>query len=431
MNPPLLTRVRRLLRSPWTITAELASVALAGVAATLVDQHPTAGERARRLVAHPLGGRVVDLLGLDRIFTSGWFLAAVGVSAASLALVAWEQWRRGAREWRIPDEARFRAAPFRRTFSRPARGAGRRVRITSRGRVALLGAPLFHTGLLVVMLAGIVRMLLGADAARALHEGGRLEVGAGAFETQERGWLAGPVALPAEVRLLRLHPTYHPSGELRELAADVTVGGAPAESRVAVNAPLQIGATRLYLTSSLGAAALVDVALATSSPQDPAATPGTAAALLLPEGGDYAFAGPLPDGSELRLRAPLQPGAERPPPWVEARVLSDGVLRAAGRLQPGAALALPGGGSLTLREVRWWVRVVASRDPSTWPVYVGLAVTVLGVLLLFGVTRVDTLVVAESRGDTEEVLVALRPGAHAPAYAEAFELLVEREAGGG
>lgn len=414
------SRARRFLRSPWTITAELAGIAVAGFAATVIDQHPTAAERARRLFAHPLGGRVVDALGLDRIFTSGWFLAVVAVSAASLALVAWEQWRRAVREWAVPAEARFRTAPYQRTVTRPARGDGRRVRIASRGRASTLGAPLFHTGLLVVTLGGVARMLLGADAAREVYEGQRVPAAA-AFEQQELGWLAEPVALSTDVRLRTLRPAHHPSGELRELDADLAIGTQEVVSRVAVNTPLEVGSTRLYLGSTFGPLAVLEV--------DLPAGPGAAAyaAVLYPERGDYTFAGPLADGSELRLRTPRSPPAERPPAWIDVRVLSGGVLRAAGRLQPGATLALPGGGAIALRDVRWWVRMVASRDPSTWPVYAGFALTVLGVVLMFALTRVDTLVAVEPRGDTEEVRVALRPAAHAPAYADEFERLVRSE----
>jgi cytochrome c biogenesis protein ResB len=426
MSSALVRRARRALRSPWTITVELAGVALAGVAATIVQQHPTPAERIRWAVVHPVAGRIVSLLALERIFTAPWFLLVVALALCSLALVMWEQWRRVAREWRPPPEAAFHAAPFRRSVERPASGAGRRVRITSRGRLGQLGSPLFHTGLLVVTVAGVLRMLYGANAARMMREGERLAAGPAAWETQDLGWLAAPVALPATVRLGTLLPAYYPSGELQALSAELTVDGAPGAEPLAVNSPLDVGSTRLYLTQAFGAAVVFHV----DRPGAPAAAP--TAALLFPEAsGDYEWTGPLEDGSELRLRAPVAPPGARPPGEIDVRILSNGVLRGAGRLQPGAVLPLPGGGGVVLRDVRWWVRLAASRDPTTWPIYLGFGVAILGVVLLFGLTRVDTLVVVEPRGDVEEVRVALRPHRHVPLHAEEFERLMQREARGG
>jgi hypothetical protein len=113
---------------------------------------------------------------------------------------------------------------------------------------------------------------------------------------------------------------------------------------------------------------------------------------------------------------------------VDVRVLDGDALVAAGRLERGSALALPDGTSLVLRDVRWWVRVTASRDPTAWPMFAGFAIAILGVVLMFGLVRVDTLVVAEPGEGGEKVTLAMRPQRLAPAFAERFERLVEREA---
>jgi cytochrome c biogenesis protein ResB len=367
----------------------------------------------------------VQLLGLDRVFTSPWFLALVAIAACSLAVVVWEQWRRLGREWGPPTEASFRTAPFRREFSRVATGEGRRVRITTRGRAGSLGSPLFHTGLLVVAISGVGRMLVGADAAGEVMERAVVPAGAEGFATQDRGLIAAPVALPHPVRLVELVPSYYASGDLLRLSARIAPDPeSPATVEIAVNAPLELGPTRLYLTQELGPAFILEIQRGGVST--------VRAALLRPgDAGDYEWNGPLPDGLDLRLRAPAAPAGVRPPGLLDVRVLSWGALVAAGRMQPGSSLELPSGGRITLREVRWWVKVAASRDPTTWPVYLGFGIAITGVVLLFAFIRTDVLLVVEPAGEEERVVVAMRPRRLAPIFAERFERLVEEERGRG
>ena len=57
----------------------------------------------------------------------------------------------------------------------------------------------------------------------------------------------------------------------------------------------------------------------------------------------------------------------------------------------------------------------------------GFAMAIVGVVLMFGFVRVDTLVVAEPDGEGERVTVAMRPQRLAPVFADRFARLVERE----
>jgi ResB-like family len=414
-------RLKRFLRSPWTITVELLGIALAGFATTLVEQHPTELVRQRLVEDHPLLASAIRILWLDRVFTAPWFLAIVALAAGSLSIVCWEQWTRLFREWKVPGEAWFRAAPYRQVLTRPATGTGRRVEIAIRGRIGALGSPLFHLGLLVCAVAGVGRMLVAADASREIWEGGVIAAVPAGFERQDLGPLARPVSLPEEVRFAEIVPRYYPSGALLEFDARVRVGADPGRQvPMAVNEPLDFGATRLYLSQAFGPAAVM------TFPGEKG--PETGLMLLAPgAAGDYEWAGTLRGGAEVRLRAPIEKGAVRPPEVVEVRALKGDTLLAAGRLGPGGALELPGAGFVVLREVRWWVRVLASRDPTAWPMFVGFGMAIAGVILMFGLVRVDTLVVAEPDGEGERVTLAMRPQRLAPVFADRFARLVERE----
>ncbi len=424
--PTLLPpRVRKFLRSPRTIVVELLGIAAAGVAATIVDQNPTALQRERLAEASPLLAKLVHALALDHVFSAWWFLGLVGVAAGSLAIVTVEQWKRLLREWGPPAETAFRGAPYRRAIRRPVAGdapaTARRVSVTTTGRMGSLGSPLFHSGLLLVAVAGVARMLWGADAAREVWEGARITAAPEAFEVQDHGPLAAPVSLPQPVKLVELLPTYYPSGTLLGLSARLEVGERdPRAAAIAVNDPLDLGDTRIYLTQSFGPAAVLEV------PSDGA--PVVRALLLAPDDiGGYEWVGPLPGRRELRVRAPPVNAQSRPAGVVDVRVLSGDALVAAGRMEKGSALPLPDGTSIVLRDVRWWVRVTASRDPTAWPMFAGFAIAIVGVVLMFGVVRVDSLVVAEPGQGGETVTLAMRPQRLAPVFAERFERMVERE----
>jgi cytochrome c biogenesis protein ResB len=416
------SRARRVLRSPRTITAELGLVVLAGLAASLVDQHPTPFAQVRLSILHPVGAWLIHHLQLDRVLSARWFLGVVAVATCSLAIVVWEQWGRVRREWRKPLEVSFRGAPYRRETLRPSSGRGRLVRVESHGRIGVLGSPLFHTGLLVVALSGMARMLFGANAAREVVERQVIATTAEAFQVQDLGPLAGPVILPTEVRFVELVPAYYPSGGLLGLSSRVEMGSRSDRwATLAVNAPLSVGPVELYLTQSFGPAALLDLG----------EEGGPQLALLAPgETSDYEWAGPLPGGLELRLRAPGKPEA-RPPQLLDVRVLQAKTLLAAGRLAPGGSLSLPGGRTIGLLEIRWWVTILAARDPTVWPIFAGFAVAIAGVILMFAVTRVDVMVQVEPADAGEKVTVAMRPRRLAPLYAERFERLVQRELGKG
>ncbi|HSB21149.1 MAG TPA: cytochrome c biogenesis protein ResB [Anaeromyxobacteraceae bacterium] len=412
---------KRLLRSPRTIVAELVLLALAGLASTAVTQAPTPAERGRLALEHPLAAAAVRLLGLDHVFQTWWLLCLVALAGASLSIVLVEQWRRLAREWRaLPTEASFRSAPHRAEFLRPARGAA--TRLESRHRIGLAGSPLFHLGLLVVLLAGIGRMLFGVDAVVHLYEGEVLEPRPEAFGAQWRGLLARPLSLGVPVELRALLPGRYPSGQLARLEARVALGGpAPREEVLAINAPLDLGPDRLYLSSRHGCAAFLEIEWQGATEREVA---------MLDEAGPREFEASQvrPGGLRLRLRARAGPGGERPAE-LELRVLGGHALLAGATLRPGEGLELPGGGRVVLRDLRWWARLVAARDLSTWPAYAGFALALGGAILMFSVVKVDAAVIVRREGEWERVSVALRPERFSPLFADRFRRLVREEGG--
>lgn len=394
-QPTRLQSVRRFLRSPGLVTAELLGVVAAGVAGTFAPA----------------------------VFGSPVFLALVLLSALSVAIVAWDQWVRGVAEWRFtPTEGAFAGTPFRTELLRRRRPGGwSGVRVEN--RLGAFGPALFHAGLLVLMLAGVGRLLWGAEAFVDLVEGEAMPSSAGGFGAQFLGPLAAPIVLPEPVALRELRPSWYASGALRSLEATLTLHARGEASSVdlAVNAPLALGDANLYMQQQLGIAALMELK---GGPH-----PAKWLALLAPdEAGGYLSRDVLEGGLDVRLRGSRS--GDAPGARVELRALEGGALRVVAELGEGASVALRGDRTLTLHGLRWWARFGVTRDRTAWPAYVGMAVMLLGALSMVALVRVELLVGVTPEGERERVVVALRARRLQPLFAERFERIVCAERDG-
>jgi hypothetical protein len=421
-----VARGRRALRAPRVVVGELLAIAVAGVALTVVPQ--VTDPRAARAfgLEHPLASRVASALALDRILQSGWFAALLVAVTASLAVVLLDQWRRAVRLWRAPlAETDFRSAPYRREFERAAAPIGARPPgIRRTGALGLMGSPMLHAGLLVVVLAGAGRALFWADASVDLVEGEALPPDdPAAWSAQWAGPAARPFTLAEPLVLVRLEPARHPTGSLARIAARVAVGAPPGgrEARIEVNDPLRLGADHLYVSATHGPAALVEIHSRDGH---------EAKTLLLEEGagGKYRVSTVEAGGLEVKLRGAIGPDAALPGS-LDLRVLRRGALLATGSLRPGQLVEFGSGEWLRLADIRYWASFQGARDGSRGWAFAGFALAVLGFALSVAVVRVDTAVLVTPSAGGERVVVALRPQRFAPLYAERFERLV-REQGG-
>lgn len=248
--------VRRFLQKPTVVIGELAAIALASVLGATIPQSGTATAGAIEMFRAPVWvASVVDLLGLDQIFSSAWFLTLVALAGCSLSLALNDQWRRAWRLWRRRGgSGKLSGAPFRYEVEVPLSEPLRERRVCTRDslRLGLWGSPLFHLGLWLLVAAGLLRLLFGTDAVVDLVVGETLPPSPSAYGAQWPGLLARPFSLQDPLTLLDLQVETYPGGSLQQFSAEVEVGG---ERRtVAINAPLSSGAEMLYLTSTYGPA---------------------------------------------------------------------------------------------------------------------------------------------------------------------------------
>ncbi len=399
------------LRSGRVIVAEILGLGVGALFAAGLPQEPDRASIADLASRRPALGHLLAALGLHRVVTSWWFLALVALATASLVAVQIDQWRRVFRTWGravSPGEVRgwsYRAElPLSRCRPAPPAPSFRTT-----GRIGQLGSPIFHLGLLLVVVAGLLRLLFFGEGVAVLGEGETLAATPSAFAATRTGLLGGPVATRAPLRLEALSAERYGSGALKQVTAVVAPLGAGVGARrtVSVNDPAPIGGgLTLSIDPDAGEAALFSL-------RDPLGERAVRVDLDAVPGGRKGRVD-LGDGRELRVRS--RDGDDGS---VEVRLVRGQALLGFGRLRAAEGLAAGPGAVLGFLVLRRWATVRVERDPSRPLFFLGAALAVAGVLLMFGWVRVDTAVVVEG----QSLVLALRAQRFPALYAERFERL--------
>ncbi len=431
-----LRAVKRLLLRRSVITFEIVGLTLAGiVGASLPQLGIASGEDMVRLYqSGPVLSALVELLSLDDVFQSPWFLGLTLLTAASLTIVVVEQFRRLGRAWSQPlTSADLHDAPYRIEFERVRRDCAaaadqpaEHVEMRSTGRLGLAGSPLFHAGLLLIMAAGALRALFGVNAMVDLLEGETLPPVAEAWGAQWPAAAANPLRLDVPLTLESVTVKRYASGALRDVRAVLSLDTEDGAVRktVAINHEVQAPGGRLFLGADVGPTALIEW-------QQSGAEPLREAVMLRSLGtGTYQKAFYLEGYIKVFLRADVDLDGNHPD-FLDVRIVDNErrALLFGGPLRAGDSVSLGDGRTFTLHGLPFWTRLRASRDPSLWPAYLGFALALLGIAILYTVVKVDTCVVITPEGDRERVFVALRAQRFAPMYRERFERMVRAQGG--
>ena len=419
------------LRSPLVIVGELVMLALLCTLGAALPQvgSATSAELARLHEAGPIVAALVKWLALDHIFRSLGFLVVTALLSASLFVIIIEQLKRLRFQWsQRLTPAHFQSAAFRTEFERPAAGpasgvspasTNSQIRVWTERRFGLLGSPVFHIGVLLVIVAGALKALFGTGAVVDLVEGETLPPTASAWAAQFPGLLGRPFQLDRSLTLKAVDVAHYKDGDLRDLKVRLSLPGQQGSenAEIAVNHDLKLGGGRLFLGSDFGPAALVEW-------QSAGAAPTREAALLTDKGkGDFEGASSGPNGLRAHLRAHVGPEGA-PPKLVEVRVMKDGALLFTGDARVGQTVTLHSGEKLVLHGTPFWARLRGSRDAALWLAYAGFAFVMVGAVMIFGVVKLDWCVSVTSLGESERVFVALKPQRFAPLFQERFEQML-------
>ncbi len=428
---------KRFLLRPSVITVEIVGLTLAAIVGASLPQLGIArGEDVVRLYqSGPVFSALVEFFSLDNVFGSAWFLGLTVLTAASLSIVVCQQLRRLPKAWRRPmSREDMQDAPYQIEFERAARdhraavadGPAQRIAMRTTGRLGLAGSPLFHAGLLLIIVAGGLRALFAVNATVDLLEGESLPPTAEAWGAQWPAAAAEPLRLDVPLTLESVTVKRYATGALRDVRAVLSLDTEDRAVRktVAINHEVQAPGGRLFLGADVGPTALVEWT-------QTGAEPLRDAVMLRSLGnGTYQKAFYLEGYIKVFVRADVDPDGNHPE-LLDVRIVDNerGALLFGGQMRPGDRVTLENGRTLTLHGVPFWTRLRASRDPSLWPAYLGFAMALIGIAILYAVIKVDTCVVVTPKGDREQVFVALRAQRFAPMYRERFERLVRAQGG--
>lgn len=288
-------------------------------------------------------------------FGSSVVLAAAGLAALVLAYSLWLQLRR------------LRAMPF---------------------LPQSLGALALHTGLLLLIAAGLWAYAFEVRGFLQLMEGETFSGGEPELLQVEKGRLAGPFNAPFRLTLNSLAHDYWENGEPRDFASLLTVEdkAGTRQERLAFNSPLNLSGFSVFQSPHYGYSVTVGL-------KRPAGEEVFTHFLLdrpvkqgLPAAGGSDF--PTTDYQvALRLRPDLGGGSFfLKDPAVEATVSERGAVVYKGPLPAGKSVRF-GGGELRLADLRYWSGISFSRGRAAWAAYLGFTLCIVGAALIYALPR--------------------------------------------
>ncbi len=256
------------------------------------------------------------------------------------------------------------------------------------GMLPRCGAFTLHTGLLLLILAGLWAYAFEVRGFLQLMEGETFSGTEPELLQVEKGRLAGSFEAPFRLTLNSLSHDYWANGQPRDFASLLLVedGDGAREERLAFNSPLRLSGISVFQSPHYGYSVTVGL-------KRPAAEEIYTHFLLdRPASAERPAAG----GSDFpttgyQVNLSLKPDTAGgsfflKDPSVEATVTEGGKIVYKGPLSAAAGVRFSGG-ELRLADLGYWSGISLSRGRAAWLAYFGFALCVLGAALLYARPR--------------------------------------------
>jgi hypothetical protein len=211
---------------------------------------------------------IVDTLGLNRVFTSLWFMALVFLVSAALSITCRQQFGKAyelfCRQLPLlaPDLIVNVPSSFQPVWEKIVRKKG--FKLTMRGedgfslwskyRWGVWGSFILHAGLLIIILSSLYAFAFQKWGFVQLIEGDTFSGRGEDFISQSQGFLAGPFEPGFQLHLKKFSHDYWDTGELKELRSEVVISEEIAERHLPVikGGPVTAGHVKIYQSGYFG-----------------------------------------------------------------------------------------------------------------------------------------------------------------------------------
>ncbi len=250
------------------------------------------------------------------------------------------------------------------------------------------GALTLHTGLLLIISAGLWAYAFEVRGFLQLMEGEIFSGGESELLLVEKGRLAGSFNAPFRLTLNSLAHDYWENGSPRDFASLLLVedGDGAREERLALNSPLTLSGVSVFQSPHYGYSVTVGL-------KRPAGEEVFTHFLLdRPQRqGRPAVGGSDFPTTAYQVKLSLKPDLGGgsfflKDPAVEAAVSERGAVVYKGPLPAGKSVRF-GGGELRLADLRYWSGISLSRGRAAWTAYLGFFLCVLGAALIYARPR--------------------------------------------
>ncbi len=439
--------IKRFLLSPRTVISLICAVGIFSIAGSLI---PQLAERPPQFfevwkAGSPKTYYLVDLLQLNRIFTSVWFLFLAALIVFSLALSIFYQTKPLIKSGRsIPKEitqASFKEYSAFESAQVPGPGIesladeikgvfeargyrpcpadkGNRYFIFEKNGIGRWGGVIFHAGLLVVIIAAVYGLAFRKEGFVQLSQ-------TEPFQGEDEEWQAKKLGILAKdfhpgyrLYLKRFAPAYWEDGAVRELESSLVFINGKGESReipLSLRRPVTFQGVKIYQSPYYG---YVPGLILERSGGDPVITHFLLGA---PEKMDGPFTGrtdfPTSD-YVLDMKfypRPSVPSSSMAFPGIDLTVTEKGEPRFEGTVFLNQRVQV-GKDTLTFAQIHYWTGLTFTQNYGMPLVYSGFALSTLGtIMMLMPSYREVHLQLAVQEGD-----LRLRMGGRAKKYQAIF-----------
>lgn len=401
-----INKIKKLLISPRTVISLilfiLAACLIAFFVPQIADKSPSYFELWKENNIYTY--RFVDRLQLNRVFTSYWFFPLVVVAAASLAYSLFLQVKKNVRQdlrhrSQITDHRTLSSESItisdrervwinevfqkRRYHEKKAAGGGLSF-VFKKNSIGRWGGVIFHFGLLIIIISGILVLCLQKRGFIQLMEGETFDGKEINFLALEKGAFAGEFSTGFDTNLLKLDHSYYDSIKLRSLESSIVVDRDRDKvmQKISANNPLFIENTGIYQSNDYGYTLTFLLQRPSGDKIVSHFNIDKSSNIAKPAEGmsdfpatDYAFKMKfVPDISykSFYLSTPI----------LYLTVLKKGDAVFNGLVIPGDAVKI-NEDVLNLINMRLWSGLIFVYNPGIFMAYIGFAVGILGAAILF------------------------------------------------